>query len=142
MKVVKGLFLFGLGAAAGAAYFFDNSKGKDLRRNIKKQWEKVTRVTNSVVEDGGRQAKTIASSFMKSGTSEWIPSPRFAGALGSVLTVYSAGRRGPAGAILRILSLGLFVRSFMALNNGNSNIKERPESQKIHPSSTLHAETR
>jgi len=141
MKMVKGLFLVGLGAAAGAAYFFDGRKGGKRRRSVRKQLEQAAHVTNGVVRDCSRQARTIASNFMKNGTSEWVPSPRLAGALGSMLAVYSSGRRGPAGTILRILSLGLFARALMTSNNDNSNIRERPESQKVNPSSTVHAES-
>jgi len=141
MKMVKGLFFVGLGAAAGAACLFDGRKGGKRLRSARKQLEHASHVTNGVVRDCSRQARTIASNFMKNGTSEWVPSPRLAGALGSVLAVYSSGRRGPAGTILRILSLGLFARALMTSNNGNSNIKEPSESQQVNPSSTVYAES-
>jgi len=141
MKVVKGLFLLGLGTAAGAAYFFDSRKGRERRRGMRKQLQQVTHVTNGVVEDFSQRAKTITSNFMKNGASGLSPSPRFAGALGSVLTVYSVGRRGPVGTILRVLSLGLFARSLMTSNDGNSNIRERREAQKVRPASTMHEES-
>jgi hypothetical protein len=141
MKVGKGLFLLGLGTAAGAAYFFNGRKGRERRRSIKKQLEQAAHITNRVVDDCSKRAKTITSSLMKNGASEWYPSPRFAGALGSVLTVYSVGRRGPAGTILRLLSLGLFARSLMGPNDATSNIKERTETQKVNPASTMHQES-
>jgi len=140
MKVAKGLFLLGVGTAA-ATYFFGGRKGKERRRNLRKQLEQASHMTNRVVDDCSRRARTITSSLMKNGASEWYPSPRFAGALGSVLTVYGAGRRGPVGAILRILSLGLFARSLMGRNDANSNINERSETQKVNPASTTHQES-
>ena len=136
-----GLFLVGLGAAASAAYFLDGRKGSKRRHNVQKQLEQAANVTNGIVRDCSQQARTIASNFMKNGTSELIPSPRLAGALGSMLAIYSSGRRGPAGTILRILSLGMFARALMTSDNGNSNIKERPESQKVNPSSTMYTES-
>ena len=140
MKVAKGLFLLGLGTAAGAAYIFDSRKGRERRHNIRKQFKQIARITNSVVNDCSRRARTIASNVMKNGASGWSPSPRFAGALGSVLTVYSAGRRGPAGTILRLLSLGLFARSLMAPNNGDSNMQDRAETRNLHPAAIKNAE--
>ena len=138
MKVAKGLFLLGLGIVAGAAYFFDNRMGKERRRKVRKQLERVACVTNSVVTDCSSRVTTITSNLIKGGPSGWSPSPRFAGALGSVLTVYSVGRRGPGGTILRLLSLGLFARSLMAPNNRDSNMQDRAETRNLHPPSTTH----
>lgn len=138
MKRVKGLFLLGLSAAAGAAYFFDGQKGGKRRRSVRKQLEQAADITNGVVRDCSRKASTIASNFRKNGTAGWIPSPRLAGALGSMLTVYSSGRRGPVGTLLRILSLGLFTRALMT---NNPNMKERLGSQKLEPSPIVDPES-
>jgi len=140
MKMFQGLFLVGLSAAAGASYFFDGSEGGKRRRRAGKQLEQAVRATNSVVDNYSGQIRSAVSNLMKKDTSEWVPSPRLAGALGSVLAVYNSGRRGPAGTLLRILTLGLFARAFMTSNNGDVSIKERPESQKVHPS--VYAESR
>ena len=122
MKVGKGLFVLGLGmaSAAGAAYFFDSRKGKERRRSMQKQLGRAAHVARRVAQDGSRRARTIACSFVKDQASGSSPWPRFAGALGGVLTVYGAGRRGPAGIILRILSLALFSWA-LANSNGQAN---------------------
>ena len=44
----------------------------------------------------------------------WSPSARLATAAGSALAVYSAGRGGFLGTLLRTLSLGMFVRALIA----------------------------
>jgi len=118
MKAVTGLLLLGLGTAAGAAYFFDRRKGRERRRSMQEQLEQAARVANRAAQDCSRRARTMTVNVMKQVASGSPPWPRFAGALGSVLTVYSAGRRGPVGTILRVLSLALFA---WALVNSNES---------------------
>lgn len=44
----------------------------------------------------------------------WTPSARLATAVGSALAVYSAGRGGFLGTLLRTISLGMFVRALIS----------------------------
>lgn len=140
---MKSLLFVGLGAAAGVAagatYFFDARKGGKRRRYVKSQLDRAAHATNGVVRAYYRKARTIANNFTENGPSEWVPSPQLAGALGSMLAVYSSGRRGPAGTILRFLSLGLFARALMPSNKGNSGMHQRLESRKVTPSSAAYA---
>lgn len=45
---------------------------------------------------------------------DWSPSARLATAVGSALAVYSAGRGGFLGTLLRTISLGMFVRALIS----------------------------
>src|SRR5262249_28002185 len=133
--MVRGLILFGLGAA-GAIYFFDPDKGPKRRKQLKKQWNDTVKLTSKWWDEHGEQiglkareisqslgsqavyygnnAKTAAVKLAQNGNHRWSPSARTIGALGSALAFYSAGRRGTTGALLRTLSLGMFTRALMA----------------------------
>lgn len=130
----RGLLLLGVGTA-GAYYFLDAKKGEKRRKRLEKQIREAIKVGGSAVQDYSRkykddaarlsrsvnqsavqysqEAKTLASDVVKNGTG-WSPSARLVGALGSALAFYSAGRRGPAGTLLRTLSLGLFTRALIS----------------------------
>ncbi len=132
--MVRGLLLIGAGTA-GAFYFLDAKKGEKRRKKLEKQIreaykagsnvfqdyskkykEQATRLSQTLNESAvqyGREAKQLAGETMKNGTG-WSPSARFVGALGSALAFYGVGRRGPAGTLLRTLSLGLFTKALIA----------------------------
>jgi len=133
--MVRGLILFGLGAA-GAFYFFDPDKGPKRRKQLRKQcndtmkaatdwWDEYGDQIGQRAKDFsqtvgnqalhyGNEARTAATEFVQKNGNGWAPSARAIGALGSALAFYSAGRRGTTGALLRTLSLGMFTRALMA----------------------------
>lgn len=134
-EMLKGLLFVGVGAAA-AVYFLDEKNGKKRRNRASKKIRQVVNSAGEVIQEYSRElgekagewsqdfpdrargyaeeAKVLASDFIKNGSSRWVPSARFIGAVGSALAFYGAGRRGVTGALLRTLSLGLFTKALIS----------------------------
>jgi hypothetical protein len=135
------LLLLGLGIAG--VYFLDTKKGKKRRATFSKNVRKAVNQAEDYCSDLadrskpllkdlserglpylqtlGRQSQKYATeagqsvvNYTCNGGSHWQPSARVTGATAGALALYSAGRRGLLGAVLRTLSLGFFTRALLA----------------------------
>ena len=83
---------------------------KDLSERGKPYLQNLGRQSQKYAEEAGQSFL----SYAKNGKSTWQPSARITGATAGALALYSAGRRGLLGAVLRTLSLGFFTRALLA----------------------------
>lgn len=73
--------------------------------------------TRDIGEKAGELSKDYAEKATDYAINDhfnWTPSARLATAVGSALAVYSAGRGGFLGTLLRTISLGMFVRALIS----------------------------
>lgn len=100
-------------------------RANDFSREVTKRagelYEDVSKKAGVYTREWGERAGELskdyadrASDMAVNNTFQWAPSARFSTALGSALAVYSAGRGGFLGTLLRTLSLGMFVRALIA----------------------------
>ena len=131
-------------AGITAAYLMDEKRGPKRRKLLKKKADRVFREAAGRFNDASRELKpyldrysrelkpywdryssevTHGAEELKAGSirtvekaaqNGWSPSARMLGATASAMAFYGAGRKGPVGQALRLLSLGLFVRALFA----------------------------